>query len=164
TPDGVQGCSIPVFRYALERWEASPYRALLFHRGPLPPPAQALLAKLENPVLSANLLVKAVDLDNLADTEARQGWQRQGPQGGIPWLVLRPPEADEKAADVWAGPLTEANVAALLDSPARRQLVEALERGSSVVFLLLESGDRAADDAAAAMVEKRIPILRREIV
>jgi hypothetical protein len=153
-----------VFRYALERWEPSPYLALVFHRGPLPGPAQALLGKLENPALPANLLVKAVDLDNLAAAETRQVWERQGRQATAPWVVLRPPEADDKAADVWAGPLTEANVAALLDSPIRQRLVEALGRGDSAVFLLLESGDRAADDAAAALVEKRIALLPAEIV
>src|SRR5512136_1886912 len=26
-------CSVPVFRYALERWPASPYEAVVFHRG-----------------------------------------------------------------------------------------------------------------------------------
>ena len=30
-----QACSIPVFRYALERWQPSPYDVLIFHRGPL---------------------------------------------------------------------------------------------------------------------------------
>ena len=26
-------CSVPVFRYALERWDASPYALVVFHRG-----------------------------------------------------------------------------------------------------------------------------------
>jgi hypothetical protein len=158
-----RACSIPVFRYALERWEASPYQALVFHRGPLPEPAQAALRKLEQPTPPANLVVKAVDLDDLGDAAVRQVWQRQGNVAVLPWLVLRAPDADDKTADLWAGPLTEANVAPLLDSPARRRLAAALEAGA-VVFLLLESGDRAADDAAAILVEKRIARLPQEII
>ena len=30
-----RACSVPVFRYALERWENAPYQAIVFHRGPL---------------------------------------------------------------------------------------------------------------------------------
>ena len=28
-------CAIPVFRYALERWEPYPYEAIIFHKEPL---------------------------------------------------------------------------------------------------------------------------------
>jgi hypothetical protein len=163
-PCEARGCSIPVFRYALERWQASPYQALVFHRGPLPGPARTLLRGLEEPATPANVAVKAVDLDDPVEAGLRRVWERQGREAAPPWLVLRPPEADEKTADLWAGPLTEANVAALLDSPARRRLVEAAGRGDAVVFLLLESGGRAADDAAAALVEKRLALLPGEIV
>ncbi len=163
-PCQARACSIPVFRYALERWEASPYQALVFHRGPLPEPVRVLLRKLAEPALPANLVVKAVDLDALEDGAVQQVWQKQGREASLPWLVLRPPDGDDKTADVWAGPLTEANVAALLDSPARRRLAAALAHGESVVFVLLESGDKAADDAAATLVEKRIARLPQEIV
>ena len=30
-----EACSVPVFRYALERWQADPYEVFVFHRGPL---------------------------------------------------------------------------------------------------------------------------------
>jgi len=33
----VLACSVPVFRYALERWEPSPYVLMVFHRGPMAP-------------------------------------------------------------------------------------------------------------------------------
>ena len=46
---GAQACSVPVFRYALERFEVDPYEFVVFHRGPLAPdvkPAIDTLAKL----------------------------------------------------------------------------------------------------------------------
>ncbi len=163
-PCEARGCSIPVFRYALERWAASSYPLLLFHRGPLPEAARTLLRSLEQPATPANVAVKAVDLDYPLEAGIAPLWEKQSREAVLPWLVLRPSEADEKTPDLWAGALTEANVAALLDSPARRRLVEAACRGDSVVFLLLESGDRAADDAAAALVEKCLARLPGEIV
>ena len=36
-----QACSVPVFRYALERWPADAYRLVIFHNGPLSAEQQA---------------------------------------------------------------------------------------------------------------------------
>ena len=36
-PAFAHACQIPVFRYALERWQATPYEVVIFHRGPLSP-------------------------------------------------------------------------------------------------------------------------------
>ena len=40
-------CNVPVFRYALERWEADPYDIIVFHREAFTAPQQALLETLE---------------------------------------------------------------------------------------------------------------------
>jgi hypothetical protein len=162
-PHDSRACSVPVFRYALEHWEASAYPALLFHRGPLAEPKRALLDRLSRPLPTANVKVQVIDLDGAVEAATRQAWDKQGSGAALPWLVLRPPGGDADAADVWAGPLTEANVAALLDSPARRRLVEALGAGDSAVFVLLDSGDKAADDAAAALLEKQAALLSRTL-
>src|SRR3954451_5851450 len=58
-------CSIPVFRYALERWEPAPCQALVFHRGPPDADALRLLADLEDPGLAANLTPTRVDVTGL---------------------------------------------------------------------------------------------------
>ena len=39
-------CSIPVFCYALERWPAKPYTAIVFHRGPLAEGPRELVERL----------------------------------------------------------------------------------------------------------------------
>ena len=36
-------CSVPVFRYALEKWPPDVYQATVFHRGPLTSAQQALV-------------------------------------------------------------------------------------------------------------------------
>src|SRR5688500_2171306 len=50
-------CSIPVFRYALERWKPSPYEVLVFHKGPLADPAAGLLRQLEELKPPVNLTI-----------------------------------------------------------------------------------------------------------
>ena len=41
-----QACSIPVFRYALERWKPTAYSLVLFHDGPISPGEKRELAAL----------------------------------------------------------------------------------------------------------------------
>ncbi len=40
-------CSVPVFRYALERWPPDTYRYVVFHDGPLTPDQQKWVDQLE---------------------------------------------------------------------------------------------------------------------
>ena len=39
-------CSVPVYRYALERWWPDPYEVIVFHRGELTEQQQAILKDL----------------------------------------------------------------------------------------------------------------------
>ncbi len=60
------GCSVPVFRYALEHWAGDPYQAVVLHRGPLPDAGQALVRKLrdgpeDGDAARANLAVQTAD-------------------------------------------------------------------------------------------------------
>lgn len=40
-------CTIPVFRYALERWEADRFQVIVYHNGPLTAEQSAALERLE---------------------------------------------------------------------------------------------------------------------
>ncbi len=156
-------CSVPVFRYALEHWETSPYRAVVFRRGPLPDEARGGLRSLEAHRPPANVVVHAIDLEGAVKPPFKKLWERQAPGATLPWLVLQYPDADDATPFAWAGPLTEAALARVVDSPARRRVVEALLRGDSAVFVFLESGDRKVDDAAAALLERELARLEKMI-
>jgi hypothetical protein len=155
-------CTIPVFRYALERWRPAAYELVLFHRGPLPPPAAALSEKLQDAALTANFEVTPVDLAGGAEQEMLQLWEKQDAHCPLPWLVLRYPGSGSKTAPSWAGELTEDNVKALLTSPARARLVQRLARGDAV-WLLLEGDDAEADDNAETLLRRELRRLERQI-
>jgi hypothetical protein len=159
----VQACSIPVFRYALERWKPSPYEVRVFHRGPLPAGARALLRRLQRPAIRANLDVAVIDLAGKVKPAVRKVWEKEGRESPLPWVVVRYPESDDQTPPAWTGPLTAKAIARLLDSPLRRQVVRRLTAGESVVFVLLESGDRAAVAAARALLGKELPRLQKRI-
>ena len=132
----VRACSVPVFRYALDRWTADAYQLAVPAAVAKSAEIEPLLAELrKNPV--ANVLV-TVDKSATGDGPAR--------------LML--PQAPDKP--IWSGPLTADVLRVLTDSPARREMARRIRAGDSAVWVLVDSGKREADDAAAAALEKRL--------
>ncbi len=115
-------CSVPVFRYALEHWEADAYRVTA--------PAGAKLP--ENYVVTTS-------------TE--------------PKIELRQPKSARNDAVIWSAPFSEANVAVLVHSPARKQIAERLREGESAVWVYLASGDATKDAEALKALEERLDYL-----
>jgi hypothetical protein len=152
-------CSVPVFRYALERWTAEPYAATVLHRGPLSPADDAAVAALK----AAEPLVglRVVDLDAPPADAADLPPVPDG--AGLPQLVIGYPEFFQIPEAAWAGPLTLENVRAALDSPVRRELARRLIAGDTAVMLLLEGGDAAKDAAAAKMLDETLARLAKEL-
>ena len=154
-----RACSVPVFRYALEHWDAAPFRAFVFHRGPLTDAQQASVDELGHDGLAgkmhANISVRTVDLDQDPPPELLDLW-KQAPSETLPWLTVQFPVTGRANGTFWSGPLTAESAEQLLDSPARKEIVRRLGEGQSAVWLLLESGDAAEDAAAAALLEARL--------
>ncbi len=126
-------CSVPVFRYALEHWKPDAFEAVVTHRGTLT--AEALRSLEES---GANLAVRTV-----VDATAQE-----------PRVSIRFPRTK---AELWSGALGE--VAPVLDSPARSEIAKRIGEGQSAVWVVLESGDRARDDAAASAIDERLEYL-----
>ncbi len=146
-------CNVPVFRYALERWHSDDYELYVFHRGALGQDESAACAWLAErataPEGRANLLVAAVDVGAPMDPSAQEVWKDRRP-AALPWAVLRYPRSAGIKDDAWEGAFSAAAARAIVDSPARRELGLRLLGGDAAVWVLLESGDRGKDDAAAA--------------
>jgi hypothetical protein len=155
-------CSVPVFRYALEKWPADAYPATVFHRGPLTAAQQALVRELSRDGLAgrlhANVSVEMVDLAQNPPPEALERWRALG-QINLPWLTLAYPKAAKLPDLVTSAPLSEAAIRTVLDSPVRQEIVRRLGHGDSAVWVLLEIGDPVRDDATAKLVESRLNYL-----
>jgi hypothetical protein len=158
----LQACSIPVFRYALERWPSDPYRAIVFHRGGMTEGQRAELKNLTEEGLAgrshANIAVQTVDLDQHPEPELLALWE-QSKGATLPWMVVRHLNATKVAGTLWSGPLAEAGIKQVLDSPARREIVRRLAGGESVVWTLLEIGEPQKDAEAAKLIEDRLAYL-----
>jgi hypothetical protein len=143
-------CNIPVFRYALERWNSATYEVIVFHQGPLDGDARAAVDALR--AGGANIEVDHADLDRDPSPRLKKIWEAQT-GAAPPWMAALFPGMDRAA---WSGPASRAGVGALLDSPARRELSHRLLAGDSAVWILLESGDPVKDDAASLLLDRRL--------
>jgi hypothetical protein len=159
-------CSVPVFRYALERWHPAPYEVAVFHQGALSSQHQAWVARLSPDNLGnkapANLSVRTVDLSPSSATAALSP-DTPRPNEPLPWMKVRRPGEGSAQGELWSAAFSETNVNTLLSSPARQEIVRRLLRGDSAVWLLLESGEAAADAAAARLLQARLDHLRKTL-
>ncbi|MFB3891556.1 MAG: hypothetical protein ACE15C_05980 [Phycisphaerae bacterium] len=173
-------CNIPVFRYALENWPSDAYDVVIFHKGPLSAADQGVVNWFEKIAPSsgtgANLVVRTVDVSTLTPPPPRPTepstqeaywpvpeddlwplWQAQSKDPRAagaerPWMVVRYPPSSRNPPVVWAGLLSAGEARALADSPKRQEVAKRILEGDAAVWVLLECGDKAKDDAAARLL------------
>ena len=147
-------CNVPVFRYALERWEPDPYLVIVFHNGQLTEQQAAFVTAVEETSKEglANLLVSKVDLSGKVPEHMEALWKEQT-NATVPWLVVKYPPPLGIPQPVWAGPLNSEIVKTLIDSPARREIARNLLEGKTAVWLLVESGNNKRDTALVRMLD-----------
>lgn len=132
-------CTIPVFRFALDRWEADKFHLRLPAEVAQDTAVQDLLRPL-----------RANGKANLDISTAQYGELKSA--------VLRSSRADGRK--LWEGELHAASLSALLDSAARQHLLRQILAGDSVIWVIAESGS-AADAAAVVRIEKRLRFLEQ---
>jgi hypothetical protein len=134
-------CSIPVFRYALDRWSADAYRLEV---SPADAKDEAVAKFLRNLGTSSPYNIEGVRLPAEATGPSR---------------LLAPANKDGQRSEVWNGMLNAELLGQFVNSPLRQRLVADMLAGASGVWVFVESGDKAADDAAVAKLEKRLRYL-----
>jgi len=136
-----EACSVPVYRWALERWPAEPYVLRVFGENALKPAERQRLEA------SSNLIVQEEDAGE--------------PDRGGRFELLYP--AGAPGAPVVRGGMETLDAQAVLDSPVRRELVRRLLDGQSAVWLLVKCGDREKDASAAAVLNEQIALANRTL-
>ena len=161
-------CDTPVFRYALERWQASYYGVLVFHDKELTVEQQKVVdwlgERAEDPNLPCNVAVQTVDVSGDANVPERFEPVFKAQEGkSLPRMVLCYPLRYGPIVPAWSTDVTMDNAIAIADSPVRRKIVEGILSGDSAVWVLLESGDKEKDDAAAKMLTDQFAALLKEL-
>ncbi len=159
-------CSVPVFRYALERWRPDAYKAICIYRDSLTDKDRALLQQLKQASSDSdtplNLLFREVEIGSFSESKLK-GLLKGPIPGKLPALAVWYPEQMGKTAPLWTFELTYANVKALMGSPKRTELVEDLIRGESVVWVFVPSGNSQKDDRAKALIRRELDIALKSL-
>ena len=121
-------CSVPVFRYALENWEPDQLTVAVLHKGPLSEEHQSLVVQMEAATEAdeqVNLRIHPIDVavehpEGSAEAFHASQWRDEP----LPQLLVYFTNDAPQPQLAWSGPMNEPNVAGLLASPARQQVVE----------------------------------------
>ncbi|WP_395752390.1 hypothetical protein [Prosthecobacter sp.] len=132
-------CTIPVFRFALDRWEADKFHLVL-------PAAVAQDAAVQDLLRPMRANGKA----NLDITTSKDPAQQEA-------VLLSSRDSGKK---IWSGKLDAATLAAVLDSPGRQKIVQQILAGDSLIWVIADNGS-PLDTAEVERIEKRLKFLEQ---
>ena len=133
-------CTIPVFRYALERWESDRFLVVVYHKGPLEEKEAAAIKDLSQRSIKGGPLAIEVVCHDLSSEPPPPLLDVQPPPADrpLPWVEVRARAAGNRTVVRWEGPWAEAIAEdGLFDSPARREVVRRILSGHSAVWVLI---------------------------
>ncbi|MEL0117380.1 MAG: hypothetical protein VXB01_00445 [Opitutae bacterium] len=159
-------CQVPVFRYALERWRTDPYLVFVVAEGELVGEGKAAytqLRELEEDFKSpANLYAEAINLsEEPVDSPFRKHVADLKVQ--LPAILAWYPEDRLDGPPIWQVPATPAHTQYLVESPVRREAIRRILSGDSAVWVMLESGNKTADDAAFNNMSKYLKVAAKDL-
>jgi hypothetical protein len=133
-------CTVPVFRYALDRWAPDRFQlkapAAHFQEEPL-------ASQLRNLGSSSPINLEAASAPDIQEA-----------------TLAFPNRQKDQTQPLWKGALTPESFQQLVDSPARKELFRRILAGDSAVWVLIESGNVALDDTAAELIQARLRFLQ----
>jgi hypothetical protein len=135
-------CTIPVFRYALERWESDRFLVIVYHDGQLTAKQESAISDLAKRSSAAggplNIEVIRFDVTSPASETATLPDLQPPRDRPLPWVEVRARAAGGRTVSRWEGSLADATgQPGPFESPARKEIVQRLLKGDSCVWLLV---------------------------
>lgn len=157
-------CQVPVFRYALERWQADRYQIVVLHDGPLSEQESQALELLKAASVPAPDQPALIDLRSVDVSQPKPGtdprllkwWQSASPEGTQVLAFYPPANGVARQAPLHNMALNVANVENMFESPVRAKLLQELESGASAVWIFVPCGRAEDDEAALQMLESQM--------
>lgn len=159
-------CSVPVFRYALERWPPSSYQLWIFHQGSLNDEQRKLADELDHLIvqdgLPTNVEIQWADVSGALSPAAAKAWAEQKP-ATFPHATLLFAPHGAATGVAYAGPAELDTLRGLLRSPIRQQVAQRLLGGDSAVWLFVECGVPAVDERAYTLLQATLTQMATEL-
>ena len=151
-------CSVPVFRYALERWQPDDYPVTIVHRAELTAEQNKWAADLKE----RGFFLRTVTAEKTTGAPLKPAAETVR-KDGVPRIVLSLPPSSGMDAAAWSAPLDAKNVDVLSASPARRAIFDKLTAGYAAIWLFLPGGDAVKDDAARTVLQSTLKKMESEL-
>ncbi len=168
----VWACNVPVFRYALDHWRPDAYLAVLVQHGDLSDEQQAALTGLTQAIeqRGLNISLQKLDLRSIEPASDQNSDPASVPaevanlrEQKKTQLLLYYPKHLGVRSPVMMLDLDESRLAELVDSPVRRELMQRLASGQSLVWLFVASGNESADATARMTLESELRTLTSKL-
>ena len=147
-------CQVPVFRYALERWQPDAYEILIVGADQLSETEQAVVDFLEKAPIDAeapaNIRLRLAS----GSTEPNSNSPTATATSEKPHLELYYPRSLREflPKPFWTGDITMENAHRILHSPTRTQIARNILEGDSATWVFVESGNPEKDNVIAAQL------------
>lgn len=162
-PMDLTACSVPVFRYAIERWSPNPYTVRVFYKGKLDKDQQAAVDLLKkNSDGTGPIILEIIDIEKEFPPNSKPVFERYKNKK-LPFVVLNYHIYSRIKNDAAFFPLNLNNAEKLLNSPARRELGRRLLKGDSAVFIQVDGEDDAENKKVAEKVNKILGEMEKEL-
>ena len=159
-------CSVPVCRYALERWDPDAYELIVFSRGELAAEEKLELQRFRPDKftgrMSSNVRVRVVNVDNEIPASLSEAWKRCENET-LPHIAVRFPDYRNYPSGIWHAPLSKENLDSIVDSPLRRKIAMELVSGASAAWILLESNDDEQNAEALKILQEQLGVMQSEL-
>lgn len=158
----VLACNVPVFRYALERWQSDNYELIILHQRDLTPNEQQKIAMIRQSTRSSgaalNLRVRECDLRAGIDRQLEDLTKGIVTANDSPLACLLYSANSREVPDriVTTMPLEDLDAEALVASPARQRIANQLLDGQSAVWIFVSAGNQVQDAEALSRLKVQI--------
>jgi hypothetical protein len=159
-------CSLPVFRYALERWPETPFRLAVLQGAETARPAQVPGPKL-HPIESNSLEFETHGIERLPEGIITQQWREDLRPELLPLgLLLTPEEYGGEPRCLWRGCFDSqglADLRAQFHSPLLLEVCRALAAGESAVWIVAQGGEEQENRRVYAELEATLASVSKEL-
>lgn len=168
-PSFATACNVPVFRYALERWQPDACEIVIFHDGEFSELHKGFVRQLSSASFEndgvANVKIRQQHVASSMDDSLAAIWEalKADVNISLPYVVVRSLAGKSTFVNNWRGSVDEAMQANLLQSPVRSEVSRRLCAGDSAVWMVLKSEDEDRNNAVTELLNRQLKQLSEDI-
>lgn len=155
-------CQVPVFRYALERWESDPYQLYITSPAPLTDSQKSEIETFKKQLTHTNLELKIINTSTLKDSDL---WTLPeiNTSPTAPTINLFPPKTIQVKAPLITLPLNAKNLDSIIHSPTRDVIIKDIIAGNSATWLVIHKNAPEAAAKVQIQLKKHLESAQQKI-